>query len=423
MLQASAKTSIIILLLMCSVTQHVHAQAKVYQYDGKLPFIQMMLNMMVAMGALDRLPNNARYGMQGSSPYAGNSFPGSPWAQGANNVGSLWGSPSWGVLPADSYTRNSNVANHGTINPGAGNYGAANSGGSAYWSQSELNGWVNEPWETSSWNSQAAAANVPQPQTVANQAMNNPAMQYRGSLPPTVQPRVSPQAVRPQSNNVPLVQNFNFIAPNEQGSKNTYQRGSSNRSPLAKLMPPRQAGVPPGIEVRPPVMRSEQRSGWQRPGQPLGHQQSRYPDQWQGQQPGQQLGQQLGQRSGQHQGQQFERPPPMAKNNFQHAPKKFKQAPCVTEFCGLKIPNLNGLWVTQDGEMLGVKNTRYLWSDGKSRYLTGQIKIQNEYLLTSVDDHKQLIRFKYKLAGDHLLTMQPDGVIREFARMSPGRYY
>ena len=72
--------------------------------------------------------------------------------------------------------------------------------------------------------------------------------------------------------------------------------------------------------------------------------------------------------------------------------------------------------------MLGINNHRYLWSDGSSRYLTGQVKIQNEYLTANVDDHEQILRFKYKLAGNHLLTMQPDGTIREFVKMSRSQY-
>ncbi len=69
-----------------------------------------------------------------------------------------------------------------------------------------------------------------------------------------------------------------------------------------------------------------------------------------------------------------------------------------------------------------MKNNRYLWSDGDSRYLTGQIKVQNEYLLANIDGYEKLMRYKYKLAGNHLLTLQPDGKIREFVRMSPSQY-
>lgn len=102
--------------------------------------------------------------------------------------------------------------------------------------------------------------------------------------------------------------------------------------------------------------------------------------------------------------------------------KKLKEKPCITEFCGLKKPDLNGLWVAQDGELLGINDDRYMWSDGTSRYLNGEIKIQNEYLLTHVDDYDEIIRFKYKLAGDYLLTLRPDGVMREFTRVPVYRH-
>lgn len=83
---------------------------------------------------------------------------------------------------------------------------------------------------------------------------------------------------------------------------------------------------------------------------------------------------------------------------------------------------MNGLWMAENGEMLGINDDRYLWSDGHSRYLSGQIKVQNEYLLTSVDDDDALMRFKYKLAGNHLITLRPDGTTSEFVRIPMNRY-
>ena len=84
---------------------------------------------------------------------------------------------------------------------------------------------------------------------------------------------------------------------------------------------------------------------------------------------------------------------------------------------------MNGLWVAQDGEVLGINNGKFLWADASERYLAGYIKIENEYLLASVEGSERLMRFKYKLAGDRLLTMQNDGTIREFIRTSPGELY
>jgi len=325
MLKALFKTIIFALLLTVLASRIVSAEIKIYQYDGKFPFVQMMLNMMVAMGILDRLPSNSVYGlsgypvsswsgynnpysralaMRGLSPgYANNPllrspWLNSPWSQSAlNSPSPVWGSPSWGVLPLDSYT------------PYA-----------SQWSPSELSGWVNEPLETSAWNPEA---------------------------------ETSTQASKP---NVPLVQNFNYNVPEK--------KRQNNQSPLRKLMP---------------VERSHGAPNWQSSAK-------------------------------------AKKPSPLRKKDKQ------KQKPCVTDFCGLKKPDLNGLWVAQNGEMLGINNKRYLWSDGDSRYLTGKIKVQNEYLVASVDDHEKLMRFKYKLAGNHLLTLRPDGTMIEFVRMPVNRY-
>jgi len=115
--------------------------------------------------------------------------------------------------------------------------------------------------------------------------------------------------------------------------------------------------------------------------------------------------------------------PEMQRPDIQKPRRKPREKPCITEFCGLKKPNLNGLWVAQNGEILGVKGNKFLWADTSERYLAGYLKIENEYLVASVDGSERLLRFKYKLAGDHLLTMQSDGEIREFIRTTPGEIH
>jgi len=279
--------------------QLVHAQTKVYQYDGKLPFVQMMLNMMTAMGILDRLPDGLA---NGSNRQFG--YPSSAWSRN-NYLDSPWGNPSWGVLPSESYSRN-NYSPYGSR-----------------WSTNDLDGWVNESWENSQWNPNAER-------------------QYP--------PDSSPQA------KAPIIQNFNYGVTKP--SDNSVAQ-NSNQAPLEKY------------------------SG-------SGQQSKEVPE-------------------------QYKRQPAVSKNSL-------KQQPCVTEYCGLKKPNLNGLWVASNGEMLGVKNNRYLWSDSKSRYLTGQIKMQHKHLLANIDGYEQLMRFKYKLDGNNLITMQPNGEVREFVRVSANQY-
>jgi len=233
MLKTLHKSILIALLLILSCSQIVHAERKLYQNDGKMPFVDMMLSMMSVMGMIDQVPANGRYGGYGASglsnPYAralamrgispgllnsgfGNnplmSSPWSqtPWASSARNGSTLntaspiWGTPSWGVLPLDSFA----PKYYSMYNP----YGS-----SSPWSTSELDGWVNETWETSLWNPRAGV---------------------KAESPVQARP---PQWVQPS---VPLVQNFNYITPAkpEHNAQPRTDQRRSKQSPLTKLAPP-----------------------------------------------------------------------------------------------------------------------------------------------------------------------------------------
>lgn len=293
MIKLFVKNILLILLLMCLGGQLVSADVRNYQYDGKLPFVQMMLDMMSGMGILDRVPANGTYGRYGAGRYGASRYSNSPWSRsflrgngrndggwGDNGLGGRlwdddkWGDPRWGVLPPESYASS---------------------------------GWGDESWQNSPWNSQRQAART-------ESAYNENDMSTGGS---------SPRAGVGQP-----------YQPRRQPSAKQTSRQSNN------------------------LLNSE-----------------------------------------------------------------LKQKPCVTDSCGLEKPDLNGLWVSEMGEMLGIKDNSYLWSDGDSRYLTGRIKVENEYLLTSIDGSPQLVRFKYKYSGNHLLTSDPNGKIREFMRMSAAQYY
>jgi hypothetical protein len=286
MIKALTKKITLILLLNLLSSQLVHAEIKNYQYDGKLPFVQMMLSMMVAMGILDRVPVSNIYNRYGSYGMLNNryaqlwankngfdrgGYDSSGFGRWGDSRSVDWGQPRWGVLPEESYS---------------------------------LNGWVNEPWELSVWNN------------------------------------------KKQDKQEVAVHHHNDISA-ETSYKNQPHQSSLKKSSLDNKQKNKQA------------KKSKQST-------------------------------------------------------------KLKQKACVTDFCGLQAPNLNGLWLSREGELLGVKNNNYLWSDGQSRHLTGNIKLQNDYLLVSADGYQQSMRFKYKLDGRYLLTMQPDGKIREFKRVSNG---
>ncbi len=399
----------------------VSAESKLYRSDSNMPFVKMMLSMMSAMGILDKVSGSGGYGQRGfgsggfgpsrfspgrfspdgygmsnygmggyglnefgSSPWGSNTntafqrYPWmqsplsqSPWPQSAHGGASPWSSPGWGVQPTHAYSYG-----YSPYGPGYTPYGSR-------WSSADLDGWVKEPWESSEWNPDAE-------------------MSQQQAVVPHVQLQPMVPAV------APIVQNFNYNVSEEvlknknqadhlqvDGRQGAGRQGIDSQTIDSQIMGQlNQNNHDDGQKRLSPLAKLHQRQLLQ----PTSRQQV--------QQSSESLAKQTKQ--------VISRQKP--KNPYQ------QEKPCITDFCGLKKPNLNGLWVTQDGEMMGINNTRYLWNDGKSRYLKGQLKIQNEYLVASVDGHEKIMRFKYRLAGNHLLTMQPDGTIREFMRKPNNPY-
>jgi hypothetical protein len=389
MLRALFKIIITIMLLNGLSIGPLRAEVRLYQYDGKLPFVQMMLNMMVAMGILDRVPARGYYGagygsspytnpylralmlrgynpgmagvggwdsMYGNNPFLSSPWLGSPWTIGSwsgtdlfggdtwtgnnwngynNNLYSspLWGTPSWGVLPTDDYA----MLDMPYDSP---------------WRDYEIDRWAQEPWDdvdayprrSASARDNAGRAASEQPIVLNNIITTQPALSDAGAVVPGMQTPLSKLA-----------------PPDERESEPKHRSKKSEHSERLQASPLYKYSQRAGKYV--PAPQAEQRK-FLHPNEPL----------------------------------------------------------CVTPFCGLKKPDLNGLWVSQTGEMLGIKNDRYLWSDGDTRYLTGHMKIQNEYLLANVEGHDSLLRFKYKLADDHLLTLRPDGTISQFVRVPVNSY-
>lgn len=353
----------IVIVFTCEVS---FAASRYYHSGNTSPFIRMMLVMMDAMGMLDRVP----YGGYGPYGYAGSPYRIAPWNryQGDSYYRSPWNRTSWSNSPWVSspwgYTGT------GINSPvwGSPDWGVLPVEGYSYnnyapyssrWSAEELDDWAREPWELSEWN----------PLAETRQA-------GRSQVTDSRQPEVA----------APIVQNFN-LSVTDQADPVIEQRRQSV---------PEQAE--PHRDVRMPAAENTTAS-------PLArlNQRGAMPGPWSSASPTSQSGM---------------RPP--APDQRKQVSRQSKadtyEKPCVTDFCGLKKPNISGLWVAQDGEMLGIKYDRYLWTDGSTRYLTGEIKLQNEYMLAKVDGYDRVKRFKYKLAGDHLLTMEPGGKIREFIR-------
>lgn len=100
-------------------------------------------------------------------------------------------------------------------------------------------------------------------------------------------------------------------------------------------------------------------------------------------------------------------------------PQKINNLPqeCSSGNCERnKLFRLDGVWVTQYGEMLGIKGRQFLWSDGKTRYLTGEFKRRANDFSLKVSKSGYVVSYQYIVDGNHMQTRDINGVVRSFLR-------
>jgi len=95
---------------------------------------------------------------------------------------------------------------------------------------------------------------------------------------------------------------------------------------------------------------------------------------------------------------------------------------CVGGSClSQRVNSLNGLWMGPDGEMLGVKNDQFLWTNGRDQHMSGLMNVTEDHVVANVDGSNRQISYDYKVQGNELLTKDASGVIRNYRRYPAGR--
>ena len=79
--------------------------------------------------------------------------------------------------------------------------------------------------------------------------------------------------------------------------------------------------------------------------------------------------------------------------------------------------NLDGLWVANNGELLGLRDGRFLWSDGNAAYTTGIVERTPRLIRAYIDDSDKTVIYRYKLVGNEMLTIDASGTLRIFKRI------
>ncbi len=77
---------------------------------------------------------------------------------------------------------------------------------------------------------------------------------------------------------------------------------------------------------------------------------------------------------------------------------------------------LNGLWIDDNGEILGIRGNRFLWYDN-NRYAKGQLIKSPTMMEARIRETKTVIRFHYKQHNNEMVIVSRDGKTRTFNRM------
>ena len=77
---------------------------------------------------------------------------------------------------------------------------------------------------------------------------------------------------------------------------------------------------------------------------------------------------------------------------------------------------LDGLWIGESGEMLGIRGNDFLWYDGKERYAKGRLLKTPTMMKAKIERSNRVISIHYRLIDNELFTVSKDGKMRIFSR-------
>lgn len=78
---------------------------------------------------------------------------------------------------------------------------------------------------------------------------------------------------------------------------------------------------------------------------------------------------------------------------------------------------LNGLWIGENGEMLGIRGNRFLWYDDDNQYAKGELASSPTMMKARVEGASTVVRYHYRLQANELVIMSRDGKSHTFNRM------
>lgn len=425
------KTVLLSALLCTSST--VEARLKYYRYNADVPMVETTLNMMVAMGVIEQIPGylvhdgnpysrlaNTQYGGNARTPYA------VPVATGHYNAPGYGRYRGWGPNPyatnynpyATSYnpyaTHHNPYATH--HNPYASNYYSGThgypygyGGGYSNWNNPWGRQWASDPWSvpqlSSPWNSTWGDSwNNPQWASPWNSTWGNPwSSAYGGQL---NSPWASPWGNRL---NTPWANSWNNPWGGE--GNNLWASPLSNTMVNPFVNPLAGTGFGTAIPGYPGNLVSPNYTPGYIPGNTPFYNygnsgaSSFTNDGYSGGAPLE---------SDASQGNSF------SINNISFnssaGTERRSSAGKQIRAKGTNNRRLDGLWIGDSGEMLGIRGDNFLWYDGRDRYANGTLRSTPTKLKVTRAGTRRELSMHYRVVGNELYTISRNGKMRTFQR-------
>ena len=428
-------TTVLLSALLCTAS-NVEARLKYYRYNANIPMVETTLNMMVAMGVIEQIPGylvhdgnpysrlaNAQYGRDPRAPYA------VPVNTGYYNTPGYGRYRGWGSNPyASSYYPDATSYNPYVSNyyPFANSY-YSSTYGYPYGYGGGYSNW-NNPWD-SQWLSDPGF--VPQSPSPWNTAWGDPWNNPQWSSPWNTtwgnpwNNAYSSHLNSPWSSlwgnrlNTPWANSWNY--PGGVAGNNLWASPLSNTqanpfvNPLAGTIPGTMvpgASVPgtaiPGYSGN--MVSPSYTPGYFTGNTPSSNYGTGGPSSFGNDNPAR----------GTPSGSGAPKANSFNINNISlngdSGPVRWSNARNRSHADASVNRRLDGLWIGDRGEMLGIRGDNFLWYDGKDRYANGTLRSTPTMLMvTRAGTHREL-SMHYRLAGNELRTVGRSGKTRTFQR-------
>ncbi len=104
-------------------------------------------------------------------------------------------------------------------------------------------------------------------------------------------------------------------------------------------------------------------------------------------------------------------PPYGPRRNVIYPPYPNPGNQCNDYQCGNNSQILNGIWISQNREMLMIENNKILWIDDNQNYLPGLLQVRNGLLQIHLQGINKPFQYQYKINDNKLMIRDQKGAV------------